>query len=324
MIVDIHTRVWHSTDQLGSQIAQQLRRWRTDPWSSTDASAATLYEAASPVEATVVHGLVADRLGAEVSAESVAEVVRRDPSRFMGFAGVDPTRRSAGAAIDEAVKAGLVGVTLSPALSGFHPAATYAMDIFEQCEACDLPVMIESISHFAPQAMMDFAQPWLLDEPLRAFPKLKLVIGSLGYPFMEQTLTLVLKHEHVYTDVAGLTRRPWELYNALIVAHQRGATDRLLFGSGFPMAEPQEAIMACYSVNSIGQGTNLPSVPREQIRTIIERDALTCLGLRDKLAAGRKLLAAGTSQAEAPATMDHAEPDAAAKPTPAPAEEEQQ
>ena len=98
MIVDIHTRVWHSTDQLGSQIAQQLRRWRTDPWSSTDASAATLYEAASPVEATVVHGLVADRLGAEVSAESVAEVVRRDPSRFMGFAGVDPTRRSAGAA----------------------------------------------------------------------------------------------------------------------------------------------------------------------------------------------------------------------------------
>ena len=290
MIVDIHTRVWHSTDQLGPQIAQQLRRLRTEAWSSIDASAAALYEAASPVEAAVVHGLVSRRLGVDVSIQSIADAVRHDPAKFLGFAGVDPTEPNPVATIDLAVKAGLVGVTMSPSLSGFHPAATYAMVVFEQCEALGLPVMIEGDCHLASQAAMEFSQPWLLDEVLRMFPRLKLVIGSMGYPFTDQTLTLAAKHEYVYTDLAGLTRRPWELYNALVTAHQRGVTDRLLFGSGFPMAQPQDAIMACYSVNSMGQGTNLPSVPREQIRTIVERDALSCLGLRDKLAAGKKPL----------------------------------
>lgn len=283
MIVDIHTRVWHSTEQLGPAIAHQLRRTRTEPWHSTDATAAALDRATGPIEAAVIHGFESRRLNAQIPNELVADAVRRDPTSYLGFAGIDPTSPEAMQNLDRAVALGLVGVTISPALQGFHPSATFAMDFFEACAEHDLALMVEGGAHLAPQAMLEFAQPMLLDELCRTLPKLKVIIGSLGHPFVEQTLTLVCKHEHVYADIAELPRRPWELYNALVLAHQRQVTERLLFGSGFPFVDPQAAIMACYSVNSMGQGTNLPSVPREQIRTIVERDALSCLGLRDKL-----------------------------------------
>ena len=38
MIVDTHTRIWHSTDQLGPQIAADIQQRYTDPTDRLDAS----------------------------------------------------------------------------------------------------------------------------------------------------------------------------------------------------------------------------------------------------------------------------------------------
>lgn len=292
MIVDIHTRVWHKTEQLGEAIHRQLRRTRREPWQAIDPSATALLLAAEPVEAAVVHGLSSLRLEASISAVDVRDVITREPGKLLGFAGVDPNDPDRMRRLQEAVDLSMVGINLSPTLQGFHPSATYAMEVFEFCEANDLAIMIETQGELAPQAAMEFASPALLDEPLRLFPDLRVCLNALADPYVEQALTLIAKHPGLYADVSGLTRRPWELYNALVTAYQRGVTDRLLFASGFPFAQPQDAIMACYSINSFSQGNNLPSVPREQIRTIIERDALSCLGLRDKWLGNRKQLPA--------------------------------
>ena len=63
--------------------------------------------------------------------------------------------------------------------------------------------------------------------------------------------------------------------------------DKLLFGSAFPFDTPESAIENMYSVNAHSHGTQLPSVPRSQIRGIIERDALACLGLDVEIVAQR-------------------------------------
>jgi hypothetical protein len=55
--------------------------------------------------------------------------------------------------------------------------------------------------------------------------------------------------------------------------------DRLLFGSDFPYTSATECIEALYSLNQIAHGTNLPIVPREALRNIVERDTLSLLGL---------------------------------------------
>jgi hypothetical protein len=45
------------------------------------------------------------------------------------------------------------------------------------------------------------------------------------------------------------------------------------------MATPQKAIESLYSVNVSIKGTPLPPIPRAQVKNIIERDALSCLGI---------------------------------------------
>jgi len=56
--------------------------------------------------------------------------------------------------------------------------------------------------------------------------------------------------------------------------------NRLLFGSGFPLVAPQEAVAAIYSINTYTHGTNLPGIPRPQLQAIVEQQAAQFLGLK--------------------------------------------
>ena len=82
-----------------------------------------------------------------------------------------------------------------------------------------------------------------------------------------------------FADVSGLLRRPWQAYNALVAAYQYGVIEKLLFGSDFPYTNATDCIEAMYSLNQVAQGTNLPVVPREALRGIVERESLALLGL---------------------------------------------
>jgi predicted TIM-barrel fold metal-dependent hydrolase len=118
-----------------------------------------------------------------------------------------------------------------------------------------------------------------MDEIARTFPRLRIIVAQLGHPWTDETICLLGKHANVFADVSGLLRRPWEAYNALVAAYQYGVIDKLLFGSDFPYTNATECIEALYSLNQIAHGTNLPIVPRESLRGIVERDTLTLLGL---------------------------------------------
>jgi predicted TIM-barrel fold metal-dependent hydrolase len=55
--------------------------------------------------------------------------------------------------------------------------------------------------------------------------------------------------------------------------------NKLLFGSGFPNASAAHCIEELYGISHLVHGTNLPTIPREQLRSIVERDALKLLGI---------------------------------------------
>jgi predicted TIM-barrel fold metal-dependent hydrolase len=56
--------------------------------------------------------------------------------------------------------------------------------------------------------------------------------------------------------------------------------NKLLFGSGFPYAEPDVCIETLLGFNRMLANTYLPQVPREKLRSIVERDSLTLLGIK--------------------------------------------
>ena len=132
---------------------------------------------------------------------------------------------------------------------------------------------------FAEQSKLEFARPYLFDEVVRTFPTLRIIFAQLGHPWLDETICLLGKHANVFADVSGLLSRPWQAYNALVSAHQAQVIDKLLFGSDFPYTSVSDCIEAVYSINQFAQGTNLPVVPREALRGIVERDALALLGL---------------------------------------------
>lgn len=286
MIVDTHTHVWHSPEQWGAQIGALLRRRYAAPTDALDASAAAHAQTMSAVGCALVLGFRSKRLGAELPVSLVQTCVAAGgalggaPDRLIGFAGVDPMEDGYLDALDALHSQKMRGVVISPCEQGFHPSHTRAMRLYEKCQSMGLPVVVHQGEDFVRDSMLEYAQPMLLDAVACDFPALKLLVTHCGHPFTDQALALLSKHNNVYAELSGLTARPRQLLGVLTLAHQLDVTEKLLFGSDFPRQTPQRAIATIYSLNQLTQGAAMPTVPREKLRAIVERDALAALGLR--------------------------------------------
>ena len=278
MIVDCHTHIWANIDQLGKGAGEYIRRQCGQD--NVAAGAAEHARAAECVDKSLVFGFRSVDLDASVPNDYVAEYVGRHPAKMIGVAAVDPSE--AGAA-DEAERclgrSEFRGLTISPATQNIHPCDSRAMGIYELALSRRAPVFFCQSTHFPAHGRMEYARPSLLDEIAREFPDLVIVISSMGHPWIEEGIALIGKHPCVFGDIAGLVHRPWQAYNALVLAHQFNVMDKMLFGSDFPYCTASEAIKSVYRMNEVTQGTNLPSVPREALRTMVERDAMTALGI---------------------------------------------
>lgn len=294
MIVDCHTHIWESPEQLGqldlgsgmkpaksrptgrTASGARSKQWRNVPAADPDHH----WAETATVDKSIVLGFKSRYLQADIPNRYVSDYVGRFPQKLIGFAGIDP---SVEGAVEEVRVAReelkLRGVTVSPANQDFHPSDSRAMDVYAECEKLGMPVLFHPSGQFAQRSKLEYGRPFLLDEIARSFPTLRMIVAQIGQPWVEETIVMLGKHQHVFADVSGLLGRPWQAYNALVSAHQAGVIDKLLFGSDFPYTGAAECIAALYSINQIAQGTNLPVVPREMLRGIVERDALALLGL---------------------------------------------
>jgi len=237
--------------------------------------------AAEPVATTIVLGFKSRYLDAEIPNEQVADYVRLHPEKLIGFAGIDPTNPVEAKA--ELLRAksdwGMPGLVVAPAAQDFHPSDTRALRVFEAAQDQQMPVLFHTGIHISSETKLEYARPFLLDEIARDFPDLKIIIAHMGYPWVSETLVLLAKHENVYSEISWLLHQPWEAYQTLLSALQYGVMDKLLFGSGFPSAAASNCIEELYSINHLAKGTNLPTIPREKLRGIVERDTLRLLGI---------------------------------------------
>jgi predicted TIM-barrel fold metal-dependent hydrolase len=292
MIVDCHTHIWQNPDQLGQLDLGEMPRAgrsrlpRVSPagrtvWRSTPAADPEHHWAQSgAVDKSIVLAFKSRYLKAEIPNRFVADYCQRDPGKLIGFAGIDPTENTAVSEVKIAKQdLRLRGITMSPANQDFHPIDSRAMKVYEAAEQFGMPIVFHPAGQFTEASKLEFARPYLLDEIARTFPQLRIVVAQLGQPWIDETLVMIGKHDNVFADLSGLLSRPWQAYNALVNANQYGVMEKLLFGSDFPYTNATECIETLYSLNQIAQGTNLPVVPREALRGIVERDAISLLGL---------------------------------------------
>jgi len=184
-------------------------------------------------------------------------------------------------------------------MAGFHPAHSQALRFYAAVQEAGLPVFFHNGSHaLDAKAILEYAQPYLLDEVARTLPDLKIVIGNMGVPFVEQTLSMVSKHENVFADLTIRPTKTWQTYNIVVAAHERSVMDKLLFGSGFPAGKASECIETLLGFNMLLADTKLPTVPRGSIRNVIERDSLELLGIEHEQIKAQEHRAQATTPAK--------------------------
>lgn len=258
MIVDCHTHI--SCESADSVHSQHL-------------------EASEPVDVCIV--LAESGESNERANKAVSEYAGKYRDKIVGFGVVDPRSDNVGVKSVGALreKDGLSGVVVYCSSSGFHPCHSRAMRFYEAAEEVGLPVFFHTGSELDTVAVLSYDQPVLLDEVAREFPNLKIIVGSMGMPFVSQTLSLVSKHKNVYADLTVRPSRVWEVYNTMVAAYECGVMEKLVFGSGYPDGKANECIETLLGFNKLLADTNLPTVPRGEIRNIIERDVLELLGI---------------------------------------------
>ena len=267
MIIDCHSHIWSSPAATGQADAQR-----------PSASPADHALAARCVEKSLVLGSMCD--GGEIPNEYIAQYISRDNARLIGIAGIDPTANGSAATAEKLLeKPEFRGLVCSPASQNFHPADSRTMALYALAQERGAPIFFDNDPPLGRPGRMDFARPYLLDEIAREFPRLTMVVCSLGHPWVEETISLITRHERVFADIASLLRKPWQAYNAMVLSHQFGAMDKILFGSDFPYYTAQQAIETVYRLHEMSKGTNLPVVPREDLRNLIERNSLKALGI---------------------------------------------
>src|ERR1019366_8093455 len=183
------------------------------------------------VDKVIVFGLRAHHSGLRVPNEYIAAYAASHPQKVIGFGAIDPAVDPIDETLDEIVRLKLRGVKLGPIYQNIHPADPRMMKVYQFCQAHQLPIMIHQGTTFVRTGPLKYALPILLDDVAVEFPELRMIIAHLGHPWIADTLVLIRKHPHLYSDISALHYRPWQFYNALIMAKEYAVLDKLLFGS---------------------------------------------------------------------------------------------
>lgn len=279
MIVDCHTHLWRYPGELSDELVEEMavaRNRAFDP----NVTPEMHRQAVSRVDHAIVFGLRAPYTGFLCENDTVAEYVRTDPNKLIGFGSVCPTEDGAPEEVDRAHnELGLRGLKLSPIYGNWHPHEDRASAVFAKADALGMPIMFHQAATFPRTARLALAGPMLLDDVAIRFPGLKMVIAHLGHPWEADTIAVIRKQPNVFADISALFYRPWQLYNSLRLAVEYGVTDKLLFGTDYPFTTFAESVAGLRRVVQLSCEMKLPELPADLPDQIIHRDTLGLLGL---------------------------------------------
>jgi uncharacterized protein len=278
LIVDCHTHVGDAS-HISDQFVADARTASGNPKQQLVVDLDEHWRAMAPVQRAVVLGFRAHHVGYVIPNEYVANYVKKHSKKLVGFCSVDPTDDDAVEQLEYAVLTlGLRGLKLGPIYQNIHPSDTRIRAIFRRAEELEIPILIHQGTTFCCNVSLEVANPILLQPVTLDFPRLRMIIAHMGHPWIAETLVLIRKHPHLYTDISALYYRPWQFYNALVLAMEYGVLHKVLFGSDYPVTTPATTMEALARVNDVA-ADGMPKIPVEKIEELIHRDTLRLVGV---------------------------------------------
>ena len=280
MIVDCHTHIFEYPGHISEEFASEANALSRGTPLDLHVPPARHWRGMSNVDRAIVFGMRAFHCGIVSPNEYIAEYVQAHPEKLIGFAAVDPMRDNVHEILEHAIDdLKLRGVKLGPIYENIHPLDERMWPVYEFCEKRHLPILIHQGTTFPRKAPLKYSLPILLEDIAMKHPDLKMIIAHMGHPWIDETIVLIRKQPNFYADISALHYRPWQFYNALIIAKEYGVMRKLLFGSDFPFTNPDATIEALKNVNRMAEGTHLPTLSEEEIEKLIHSPTLEYLEL---------------------------------------------
>jgi uncharacterized protein len=180
--------------------------------------------------------------GMLISNDEVAAVVNEHPHRFAGVAAAD-LRDPVGAVRElrrAVVELGFVALRIVPWLWKLPPNDRRYYPLLTACVELGVPFCTQ-IGHTGPLFPSEPGRPIpYLDELLLDFPDLVVVGGHVGYPWIDEVLSLAAKYPNFYIDTSAYAVH--RLPAALVEFMSGRGRDRVLFGTNWPMLDATRAL----------------------------------------------------------------------------------
>nr|WP_322790455.1 amidohydrolase family protein [Mycolicibacterium insubricum] len=165
----------------------------------------------------------------------------RHPDRFVGVAAVD--LRQPVAALRELRRAadlGVVALRIVPWLWNLPPDDRRYYPLYAECVELGLPFCTQ-IGHTGPLCPSEPGRPIpYLDTVLLEFPDLVVVGGHVGYPWINEVISLADKYPNFYVDTSAYAVH--RLPTALVEYMRGRGRTRVLFGTNWPMLAPARCL----------------------------------------------------------------------------------
>ena len=179
-----------------------------------------------------------------ISYETVAAMVRRYPKRFSGLAGVDPTEGMKGIAqLERAVKElGFVGAHLYPHWFEMAPDHARYYPIYAKCAELGVPIQMQvghCLRYSEERPLPSVGRPITLDTIACHFPELKLIGIHIGWPWVEEMISVAYKHPNVYIGSDAYAPAYWPPQFVHFI--NSWGSKKVIFGTDFPVIDPERA-----------------------------------------------------------------------------------
>ena len=178
--------------------------------------------------------------------DEVADVVRKYPRQFVGFACVDPWKGKR--SVEEMERAitelGLIGAKFHPGIQAFYPNDKQFYPLYEKITDLGVPALFHTgtngLGAGTPGGMgvkLDYTRPIYLDHVAADFPELAIIGAHPAWPWHDEMLAIIGHKSNVFMDLSGWS--PKYVPKAIMDEARTRLQDRILFGSDYPFILPQ-------------------------------------------------------------------------------------
>jgi len=233
-VVDIHVHIY--PDKISERATQSIGRFYNIEMDAVDGSVAQLRN--SLAGTPITHCVVCSVAVKPSTVESINDFIAREVSahdNLIGLMAMHQDYENPEAEIKRALSLGLKGIKLHPDTQMVNMDDPRLMRVYEIAQDLHLPLIIHCGDY-----RYDYSHPRRLKRILHEFPDLVVDAAHFGGWSIQDWALEFLEDERCFLDMSSSMhslgpRRTREL----VLAY---GTDRILFGSDFPMWEPADEL----------------------------------------------------------------------------------